>query len=511
MLKNIISFIKYFLITLPIIGIILYASIRLQYFTSLIYCYSNFEIALAYILIACEFFMLSQGIGYSIHLYRTQKKITKLKIKATPIPAPSIAVMVAARHEPKNVLENTFRAIKGLKYTNKQIYLLDDSSEEKYKSEAEEIAKKYEINLFRRSVRHGAKAGIINDCIKTLDVKYIVVLDADQTPTPSFLAELVSIMEERKDLAFIQTPQYYSNVRDNAVTEGASFQQAVFYEYVCESKSKTESVFCCGTNFIMRMDALKEVGGFEENSVTEDVATSLKMHRKGWKSIYYNHVKVFGKGPDNLTEFFKQQTRWAKGNFGLLRSLIYYFIKNPFKLSFNQWFEYFLSATYYFTGITFLILMTSPILYIFFGIPSYFINPEIYISIFVPYFTISLSIFYLSLYGRNYKFNDLIKGQMLVLISFPVLIKAMFLGLLGIKGSFAITNKEPGKRLPFYKLSPQILFIILNLVATILGAIRYYKTYDIAILINSFWTFYHFIILLSVFHFNTNSKDYKPS
>ncbi|MBW8001880.1 MAG: glycosyltransferase [Planctomycetes bacterium] len=95
---------------------------------------------------------------------------------------PSVAILIPARHEPSEVMENTILCCYNLSYPSKTIYLLDDSSEEKYKKEAERIAKKYDCQLFRRQQRHGAKAGVINDCMKKLNQKYIAIFDVDQNP-----------------------------------------------------------------------------------------------------------------------------------------------------------------------------------------------------------------------------------------------------------------------------------------------------------------------------------------
>ncbi len=81
---------------------------------------------------------------------------------------PPVAVIVAARHEPKKVLRDTFTTINNLDYPNKNIYLLDDSSEEKFLREADELSEEFNIKIFRRKIRHGAKAGIVNDFIRSM-------------------------------------------------------------------------------------------------------------------------------------------------------------------------------------------------------------------------------------------------------------------------------------------------------------------------------------------------------
>ena len=134
-------------------------------------------------------------------------------------------------------------------------------------------------------------------------------------------------------------------------------EPTVFYEYICEGKGSNDSMFCCGTNVVFRKKALSEVGGLDESTITEDFATSVKLHTNGWKSLYYNHVYAFGMGPENLTGYFKQQFRWAIGTISVLKKIIWQFVTRPFSLTFAQWWEYFLSSSYYLVGFAFFFLM----------------------------------------------------------------------------------------------------------------------------------------------------------
>lgn len=496
--------IRNFIFIFVIIAIIIYATVRIILTLVMASEYVWSEILFSTLLLIGELFILIHALGYAMALYRSGhiKDLSEMKRGALPFPLPAVAILVAARHEPRKVLEDTFRSITNLHYPEKNVYFLDDSSDESYKKEAEEIAEKFGLKLFRRKERHGAKAGIVNDCLKTLKEKYVAVFDADQNPKQGFLMDLVPIMESDDKLAFIQTPQFYSNISDSHVAKAATYQQAVFYEYICESKGSADSMFCCGTNVIFRTQALLSVGGFDEEVVTEDFATSVKLHMSGWKSLYYNHVGTFGMGPELLSAYFKQQDRWAKGTVGVFRKVIANFFRHPFRLKLRQWWEYFLSSTYYFVGIAFTFLMICPIAYVFFNIPSFFIHTDIYVTVFLPYFSLSLGVFILTLRARHYKARNLFLAQMLIYISFPVLITASIMGLLGIQGTFGITAKGKGRRMSYLSLWPQIAFMLLNFVALVWGINRFYYERDFSVLINCFWISYHWIIMLSVFYFN---------
>ena len=492
-----------------IIAIIVYAVVRIVLTVMLSHQYGPVDRLFSVMLLMAELFILMHATGYAVALLRATraKDIGEIPVPPLPYPPPPVAILVAARHEPKAVLRETFRNLTNLRYPSKTIYFLDDSSDEKFLKEAEEICAEFDIKLFRRKVRHGAKAGIVNDCLKTLDEKYVAVFDADQSPMPGFLDPLIPILDADSTLAFIQTPQFYSNIAASHVAKGAAFQQAVFYEYICEAKGTHESMFCCGTNVVFRREALLSVGGMDASVVTEDFATSVKLHMAGWKSLYYNHVGTFGMGPETLAAYFKQQSRWARGTVGVMRKVLANLALHPFKLRLSQWWEYLLSSTYYFVGLAFLFLMVCPIGYLFLNVPSFFIHTDIYISVFVPYFALSLGIFFVTLKARRYRAGELFTGQVLTYITFPILIASTFMGLLGIQGTFGITDKGRGRAMPWRSLWPQFAFMLLNFTALVWGINRFWYEREFSILVNCVWTLYHFVIMCGIFYFNEDLAE----
>jgi cellulose synthase (UDP-forming) len=501
---------------LPAIGILaIIAATTYLVIRGILLYRANYSVAdgiLAGFLLAAECFIMVHSIGYTVNILRVHGKrppaaAVSRTCELDPEHLPSVAVLVAAKHEPREVLERTFLTIQNMDYGNKKVYFLDDSLEAPYKEEAEAIARDFGLELFRRTQPwHGAKAGIVNDCLKTLPEKYIVIFDADQNPMPDFLKVLVPLMEADEKMAFIQTPQFYSNIDENPIARAAVLQQAVFYEYICEGKGVSDAMFCCGTNVIFRARALKDVGGMDESTVTEDFATSLRLHSKGYRSLYYSHVCAFGMGPEDLTGYFKQQFRWAAGTLGVFKKVLSQFLRRPFSLKPVQWAEYFLSSTYYFVGCAFSILMVCPVIFIFWEIPSFFANPEVYLLAFLPYMILTMSIFYFALRNRNYKPTDLVLGQLLGAATFFVYTKAAVAALLGIKISFGVTSKLKGGAVPYRSLWPQMMAVMVNFIAVVWAVNRFVYEHDYALLVNAFWAFYHFLVFSSIFYFNRGTE-----
>lgn len=500
------------------------------------------EIVVGLMLLLAEGFTMLHAFGYFLNVYHGLAASEMPRITRGAVPElkdfPPVAIVVASYKEPLDILEDTLTCFYNLTYPNKHIFFLDDTRYDlprddpkkmaEYRASIDALCQRIGVNLFRRPWR-GAKAGMINDFLdflagKLVDQasltsfedrprnepeKYVIVFDADMNPLPDFVEPLVAFMELHQKLAFIQTPQYYSNFEANRVAKAAGLQQAVFYEYICEGKSAQDAMFCCGTNVILRREALLDVGGFDETSVTEDFATSLRFHMNGWSSAYLNKICAFGMGPEDLGGYFKQQFRWALGTVGLLRSIAREFLRGPSRLPAAKWWEYFLSGTHYFVGWVFIIMAVCPLLYLFMDTPSYFARPELYFLFFLPYIILTVTIFLYSMSQRKYRFRDLAQGILLQAITFPVYMQASLQGIMGVRGSFGITPKGGSTALPMYKLWPQLGLALTCLGGFTWGMLRLYSGDGpaLALLTNSGWCLYHFAILSSTLFFNFPQED----
>ncbi len=465
--------------------------------------YRGVEVPVTLALLLAEGFILAHAAGYMLSIVRALRRRPPLQAAVLngDCDWPHVDVLVAARHEPRRILHQTLTSLVGLTYPNKTIWLLDDSSDPRFVAEATELAREFGVRLFRRDKRHGAKAGIINDCLAQLQGRYVAIFDADQNPMPFFLNRIVPLLEADDGMAFVQTPQFYANITENRVARAAGAQQAVFYEFICEAKGAGGAAFCCGTNVVFRREALQRVGGLDESSVTEDFATSVRLHAAGWRSAYYGQAYTMGSGPESLTAYFRQQFRWARGTLGVGLRLLGMLLTRPRSLGFWQWVDYLLSGTFYLVGWAYLVLMICPMLYIFLGIPSYLVRPEIYTAAFLPYLLFAVGAFLGGLRQRHYTLWQILQGQLLVVLAAPVHIVASLSALTGRASVFGITPKDTSGFVPLRALWPQVGLCVLNYAALIWGVSKCVFEHDLAAGINAFWAGAHFAILWSVFYF----------
>ncbi len=342
-------------------------------------------------------------------------------------------------------------------YGKHTTYILDDGKSD----EVEAMAKKIGVSYIRRPTNEHAKAGNINYALRHTKGEYFVILDADFVVDRHFIYETLPFFEDDL-MAFVQTPQYYSNQK-NFVSTAAGFMQHVFYSLVQVGKNRFNAAFCVGTNVIFRRQAIEQIGGIYYKSKSEDIWTSMILHEQGFKSIYINKVLAVGKTPETIKAYSKQQLRWATGSFEI------FIKKNPLfnkKLTIDQRIQYFATTAFYFNGFAAATLLILPALQIFFNITPIALDIPFYQWILL-YSGFYVTQIILSMYTMG---GFKIETLMLSAASFPIYIKAFFNALRGRDEAWQATNRVDSYDSPFNYIRMQTyvgIFLFLTLVVGI--------------------------------------------
>jgi cellulose synthase (UDP-forming) len=342
-------------------------------------------------------------------------------------------------------------------------WILDDGESDAVRDLAGELGARY----VRRLTHHGAKAGNVNHALALSNGQYFAIFDADFVPNEDFLYETVPFFVD-DNVAFVQTPQAYGNMV-NLISRGAGFMQSVFYRFIQPGRNRFNAAFCVGTNVIFRRTAIEEVGGMCTDSKSEDVWTSLRLHERGWRSIYIPVTLAVGDAPETIEAYTKQQLRWASGGFEIL------FQRNPLsprtKLTMDQRIQYFVTATHYLVGITPLLLMLVPPLEIYFDLRP--------VNLTVTWLTWLL--FYAGFYGLQVMLAFHTMGSfrpetlVMAAVSFPIYIRALVNVFSGREQKWHVTGAA-GKRVsPFNFIIPQVLFFVFVLLTSVVGVLKDYS------------------------------------
>ncbi|CEH12015.1 glycosyltransferase family 2 protein [Ceraceosorus bombacis] len=242
----------------------------------------------------------------------------KSEFAVNEVNAPTVDVYLPCCNEPLEVLENTYKYAKQLEYPagKLQVHVLDDGSA----PEVKQMAESYGFNHIVRDDRGRLKkAGNLRWAFQRTSGDFFVIFDADFCPRTDFLTKLIPRMMEDKNIAIIQTPQYFRSLGSQTwVERGAGAVQELFYQFIQTNRDKWGGAICVGSNAVYRREALADVGGTAEVGASEDVHTGFYAVTRGWRLAYIPINLACGICPDTPRAYFSQQVRWCQGSTSLL-------------------------------------------------------------------------------------------------------------------------------------------------------------------------------------------------
>ncbi|HSQ72555.1 MAG TPA: glycosyltransferase, partial [Rubrivivax sp.] len=224
----------------------------------------------------------------------------------------SVDVFVPTYNESVALVRKTLLAAVAMKQPH-TVWLLDDGRRPEMAALARELGCRY---LARADNRH-AKAGNLNHALAHSEGELIAIFDCDHAPRRDFLTRTLGYFNDER-VAFVQTPQDFFNLdsyqhRHANGERSVWTEQSLFFRVIQRGKDTWNAAFFCGSCAIVRRSALDEIGGFATGTVTEDLHTSLRLHARGWKSVYHAQPLAFGVAPESIEPFIGQRVRWGQG------------------------------------------------------------------------------------------------------------------------------------------------------------------------------------------------------
>jgi cellulose synthase (UDP-forming) len=364
---------------------------------------------------------------------------------------PTIDVFITVYGEPLEIVLVTVRAARDMAVEHRT-WVLDDGDSDQLR----DAAAREGVGYLRRKEHLHAKAGNINAALRRTDGEFVVILDADHVPSPDFLVRALPHMQD-PGVAFVQTPQAFPSAH-GLVAEGSAESQKIFYELVLPGRNYFNAVFCVGTNVIFRRAALDQIGGMYTASNSEDIWTSIELHRRGWRSWFVPEVLARGLAPDSLLSYFKQQFRWAYGAFEVMLRL--WRIKG---LTLDQRFQYLLAGVNYLLSLAALILICLPAVYLLFGLSPIRSDISTWIVHYAPFYLLIMLVTVMQLGG--FKPAAIVTS----IGAAPVHVKALVMAIFKRKVRWTVTNAGP-TGLPGVELVlPHVALLLLNAVAVAVG------------------------------------------
>ena len=543
--------------------------------------------------------------------------LTMWRLRERPDPPPpeadlTVDVLIATYNEPIDLVMTTARAAAAISYPHRT-WILDDGNrpEMRAAAEAEDIGWLTRSAEWSGKARH-AKAGNLNNALLMTEGEFLLILDADQVPSPTILERTLGYFQDPR-MALVQTPQWFVNVPSD---DPLGSQAPLFYGPIQQGKDGWNAAFFCGSNAVIRREALMQLGvsryadeveagvkralgtaravlrqarkdlapedehvraaldaieldarraqreleqdealmdvtyRFQQRvsairrelvaaditslqsdlaaiaelddgdgpqidldaldqlssrqysplgavetvqalveavdvdlggeaqpimpmatiSVTEDMATCMRLHGLGWRTAYHDEVLAHGLAPEDLATMLTQRLRWAQGTVQVMLR------ENPLvqrRLSWPQRLMYFSTMWSYLSGFAALVYLAAPVIYLTIGVlPVQAISTDFFIRL-VPFLVINQLLFFVVADGR-----PTWRGQQYSLALFPTWIKSFTSAFgnvyLGRSLDFAVTPKtRPADAGPAWHLvRPQLWAMAILVLAAVIGVVR---------------------------------------
>jgi cellulose synthase (UDP-forming) len=230
------------------------------------------------------------------------------------------------------------------------------------------------------------------------------------------------------------------------------------------------------------------------------MATCMRLHTLGWKSVYHHEILAHGLAPEDLGTMLQQRLRWAQGTLQVLLK------ENPLVqrgLSVGQRLMYFATMWSYLAGFAAVVFMAAPVTYLCFGVRPVHSYGLTFISLFIPYVVANQVLFFVVGYGVKTW-----RGHQYSLALFPLWIRACVTAAanvyFGRPLGFVVTPKTRQVRtgFPWRLVWPQVVAAAVLVVACVIGVVRLWlhaETSTVGTAVNVAWVAYDLLVMSIIY------------
>ncbi len=301
---------------------------------------------------------------YLVYLYMRHKDSQPAEPPA-PDPLPPVTVQLPIYNE-MYVADRLIDAVCRLDYPREllEIQVLDDSSDETRQiaelAVQRHAAQGIDIKYFHREDRTGYKAGALEAGLRSARGEFVAIFDADFLPASDFLRRLLPHFGDAR-VGMVQARWGHINQDYSLLTKiqailldghfvlehGARHRAGVFFNFN-------------GTAGVWRRAAIDDAGGWQHDTLTEDLDLSYRAQMRGWRFVFLPQVVAPAEVPVEMNAFKSQQHRWAKGSIQTCRKLLPQILQAPLPLKVKAEAFFHLTANFNYVLMSLLSILMFP-------------------------------------------------------------------------------------------------------------------------------------------------------
>ena len=256
---------------------------------------------------------------YLVYLYtKYRRSVPDCRI-ADDGPIPRVTVQLPLYNE-MYVVERLIDAVAGLDHPRDrlEIQVLDDSTDETRRIAQRVVARWADqglnVHYLHRPVRTGFKAGALAEGLRRANGEFVAIFDADFIPPSDFLTRMLPSFSDAR-VGMAQARWGHINERCSLLTRLQAILLDAHFVLEHGARSRAGCFFNFnGTAGIWRREAIEAAGGWQHDTLTEDLDLSYRAQLAGWRFVFLPDVVVPAEVPVEMDAFKAQQHRWAKGS-----------------------------------------------------------------------------------------------------------------------------------------------------------------------------------------------------
>lgn len=237
---------------------------------------------------------------------------------------PMVSVLIPARNEAL-VIEGLLNRLANQNYPREklEIIVINDGSTDRTADIVMSWKEKNNLNLKLINVPSEesgrGKGAALNRGLSFCSGEVIAIYDADNLPEKDSLRQLVIELISHPRLAAVTGLFRAYNRHRNLLTRLINLESVAFQWIIQAGRNYFLNIaFLAGTNYVIRRRVVEALGGWDETALTEDTELTLRIYERGWRVKFLPSAISWEQEPEKLKTWFRQRTRWARGNNDLI-------------------------------------------------------------------------------------------------------------------------------------------------------------------------------------------------
>lgn len=274
--------------------------------------------------------ILFSGMGvYSLFLHiatsHNKRKSKKKPIALNTDYKPFVSILIPCHNE-QYVIKETILSMLAIDYPSYELIIIDDRSTDETATVLQSLSLEFDEKfkyIIRDKSSFPGKSAVLNEAMEKTIGEVICVFDADARVKPDFLEKIVPYLAD-KETGAVQARKIICNKNYNLLTRCQDNEYVLDSHFQRGRDCIKGAVELRGNGQLIKKQALIDIGGWNNYTITDDLDLSTRLHLKNWDVRFCHDIKVYEEGILNFFPLLRQRRRWVEGS---IRRYLDYFVE----------------------------------------------------------------------------------------------------------------------------------------------------------------------------------------